>query len=295
MERFSLSVNQGRYDPVNAYWLCRCAKLAYHDAERTTSEAGDWGLSRVDSISRRKSQCWVGSNERLIVVAFAGTNFSEIQDLLNDADARPVAGYGGKVHAGFKRAYEAVRASLLAALGEHRGGEQALWITGHSLGAAVASLAAVDLLAQGQSLEGVYTFGQPRVGDDDFVAGYQRALGDRSYRLARVTDPIPGAPIHYRDLPTRIHITSDDRLTLNYEPSKKLIDKLKNTREALPSHLIGAYLRAVEANIGDDPFSRPDEVIREHSLVDETSIARDLKAAGDELERWFGEVFGAKA
>jgi len=59
-----------------------------------------------------------------------------------------------------------------------------LFITGHSLGGALSSLYAVMLFYLGQTevaskIGGVYTFGQPRVGDEDFAAYATGKLEDR--------------------------------------------------------------------------------------------------------------------
>jgi hypothetical protein len=74
-----------------------------------------------------------------------------------------------------------------------------LWIAGHSRGGAFAVLAAVALAHAGLNDEavpdvaGVYTFGQPRVGNEGFFEAYA-ALGIPLYRFINRDDPIPGVP-----------------------------------------------------------------------------------------------------
>jgi hypothetical protein len=65
-----------------------------------------------------------------------------------------------------------------------------LWVTGHSLGAAVATVAADALPATG----GVYTFGSPRVGDGDFAAAFNRRFADRSFRYVDDHDAVTRVP-----------------------------------------------------------------------------------------------------
>jgi hypothetical protein len=78
-------------------------------------------------------------------------------------------------------------------------GGKKLFIAGHSRGGAFAVLAAVALAHAGLNDEaipdvaGVYTFGQPRVGNEGFFEAYT-ALGIPLYRFVNRDDPIPGVP-----------------------------------------------------------------------------------------------------
>jgi triacylglycerol lipase len=67
-----------------------------------------------------------------------------------------------------------------------------LWITGHSLGAALATLAASRLSGDGSvRLQGAYTFGSPRVGDGAFGT----AIGVPIYRFRNDSDIVPHLPL----------------------------------------------------------------------------------------------------
>jgi hypothetical protein len=93
---------------------------------------------------------------------------------------------GGKVHRGFKTALDEVWGDLfphLAAL-QRRGCK--IWMTGHSLGAALATLAA-DRFGEAQ---GVYTFGSPRVGNRQFMENYSI----RCYRFVNGDDIVSRVP-----------------------------------------------------------------------------------------------------
>lgn len=70
-----------------------------------------------------------------------------------------------------------------------------LYVTGHSLGAALAALAASEL-AHGQSLPvtAVYTFGQPRVGNQAFQAFYNTGP-HVAWRVTHWKDPVPHLPM----------------------------------------------------------------------------------------------------
>lgn len=72
---------------------------------------------------------------------------------------------------------------------------QPLAITGHSLGAAEATLAMFDLRNQGYNVIESYTFGQPRVGDATFKAAFEAVFKDiEPFRITHSNDPIVQTP-----------------------------------------------------------------------------------------------------
>lgn len=81
-------------------------------------------------------------------------------------------------------AYDAICAEVRALLRENLGAK--LYITGHSLGGALASLFTALLLYERdpilESVAGVFTFGQPRVGDGTFATYMQEHLCTRGRR-----------------------------------------------------------------------------------------------------------------
>jgi triacylglycerol lipase len=74
-------------------------------------------------------------------------------------------------------------------------GTRSLWITGHSLGGALAVLAAAKLrLEKAQPVNGVYTYGQPRVGDAVFCSGFNQWMGTNTFRFVNFKDIVPRVP-----------------------------------------------------------------------------------------------------
>jgi hypothetical protein len=74
-----------------------------------------------------------------------------------------------------------------------------LFLTGHSLGGAMAVLAAAKIVRDAppdirRAVRGVYTFGQPAVGDAQFAAAYGALFGDRLYRHEYAKDAVPRLP-----------------------------------------------------------------------------------------------------
>lgn len=96
----------------------------------------------------------------------------------------------GEVHRGFAAAYASVQDQLRAAL-RHRGVRQA-WLTGHSLGGAMAVIAALDLrLGGGVGVRGVMTFGQPLLLSPAFAPQANRLLAGRFLRVIHGDDIVP--------------------------------------------------------------------------------------------------------
>ena len=104
------------------------------------------------------------------VLVFRGTE-QHIQDFATDLAVGRLRHHDGKIdtHAGFARALDSIWEDLERALKRL---SRPVFYTGHSLGAALATLAA-DRIAP----TALYTFGSPRVGDDEFVASLNAKLG----------------------------------------------------------------------------------------------------------------------
>lgn len=102
-----------------------------------------------------------------------------------------------QVHEGFATAYDELSDQMLREM--HALGCTSTKVVGHSLGAAVATVAAMDLRGRGTQVDMLWTFGSPRVGDDAFVTSYV-ALADRqhvsppSWRVVHFHDPVPTGP-----------------------------------------------------------------------------------------------------
>lgn len=68
-----------------------------------------------------------------------------------------------------------------------------IYITGHGLGGAFAILAATDVKSLYQNTDAVYTFGQPRVGNDQFASYYSKTIPE-TYRIINYADIVPHLP-----------------------------------------------------------------------------------------------------
>src|SRR5205807_7023956 len=132
---------------------------------------------------------FVAQNDAIVLVAFRGTQPNVPIDWMSDFQAKHVSWgpFQGMVHKGFHDALHAVweiaykDGEILPARLLNRG-DRAVWITGHSLGGAIAELCAAQASFETHvPVQGVYTFGQPRCGDDGFAKLLHAALGQRIF------------------------------------------------------------------------------------------------------------------
>lgn len=162
---------------VNMAWLADAVMLAYCDSGFVKEKLGKVGFDRTfHSINNKGTQGFITSNKEVIFVIFRGTEINETKDLLYDANFLPTAEGNGLVHNGFRDALDAVWVEVEKRLKDMtKLGNQSVWFTGHSLGGAIASLAAGRWKANpshSQQMVSLYTFGAPGVGNKDYVKDY---------------------------------------------------------------------------------------------------------------------------
>ncbi len=99
----------------------------------------------------------------------------------------------GTVHAGFQFVYETIRDSALQGLRAALNPGDQLYVTGHSLGAALAVLFADDAAGVTPNLQ-VATFAGPRIGLPDFVASFNGRVPNM-VRVVNRWDIVPNVPV----------------------------------------------------------------------------------------------------
>ena len=139
-----------------------------------------------------------GERADAVVLSFAGTDPAVWETLATDFNPRIGP---GNTHVGFQAAMDAAVNDVRAAIALSQQRNKPLFITGHSLGGALAALAARFAVAQNHAPRAVYAYGMPRTGDATFQAAYNGVLGEVTYRLVHGRDlvaRVPPAAINYR-------------------------------------------------------------------------------------------------
>jgi hypothetical protein len=181
---------------TDAALAAEMARVAYvPEEERLVLYLGRVGFRLLTRVERGGMQAFVAEGEcpesgTTRVVAFRGTDVDDPRDLAADADLTftnwPA---GGRVHAGFARAFALVQGAFLNATE----GDGPLLLTGHSLGAGLATLAAT-LRPHARTL----AFGSARVGDAAFAALHGASSVVRYVNCCDLVARIPAEEMGYR-------------------------------------------------------------------------------------------------
>jgi hypothetical protein len=154
--------------------------------------------------SSRDSAGFVGqftNGDKAFVVSFRGPEPSSVKDWVDDLEISKLSPYpetecdGCQVHDGFYQTYMGLRGQLIAALNTHLGEGRSAYsrpihVTGHSLGGALATIAAYDLKQMGYNVVDLITFGSPRVGNQKFAMNVASVI-QNSWRIVHNDDIVP--------------------------------------------------------------------------------------------------------
>lgn len=194
-------VIRAAYSDRMAWILASMAHLAYdryendYDARKlfiTKLEGGGFELVKTFNNNETDTQAFLAKNDQFAVLAFRGTEVSKIEDIKIDAMASKLSVLDGRVHSGFRNAYESVAKDIEESI--LKLGDLPLYITGHSLGAALATVATQRLEHNPRIREKIaacYTFGSPRVGNGHYDLEFKSPI----YRVVNTTDIVTVIPL----------------------------------------------------------------------------------------------------
>ncbi len=233
----------------NGWWMSNLAHLAYFNRPDVSSHLDAVGMHLVEMFDHEGTQAFVAEATDFAVLSFRGTETDDFTDALRNAQFLwDDFDTGGQVHVGFHKALDAVWARVEAALSEVGG--RPLWYTGHSLGAALATLAAAR-----ERPFALTTFGSPRVGNADFVMTMDGLPVHRYVNCADVVTTVPPGIFGYQHVGTHLFLRESHAVVT--EPSESHVGSQR------ASAIIRYGLRL--------PWFRPGEVkfrtLLDHSIV----------------------------
>ncbi len=176
--------------------LASASKLSYKSEEVVRSVAtDDWGFSSVEVLNSDHTQAFIAQSDSAFLVAFRGTE--SIGDWLQNIDIVRTKRSYGSIHGGFAEAYDLVGQSIAASLSAAADAGKKLWLTGHSLGGALATICALELHGR-IDFAGIHTFGQPRLADRSTQGVISRHFANKFFRFVNDDDLITRIPPNFR-------------------------------------------------------------------------------------------------
>ena len=155
------------------YLMAILSGLAYGEPSEVSKKFRKHGFNNYKYCSKQGAQCYIVWNDTDAVICFRGTEPKEVSDIKADLNAVQKQGLHNKgdVHAGFQGEINKIWDAILEKVNELDG--QTIYITGHSLGGAMATICAKRLQEQKVEVQCLYTYGSPRVGDRKWVKSLQ--------------------------------------------------------------------------------------------------------------------------
>jgi triacylglycerol lipase len=194
-DAFRLFSAASQFDFANARSMMWLSQLAYEaDRSKINRVGKKWALTSLASVPGAifapldlpNTETIVAARKDTVIVAFAGTDPLRLTNWITNFTVDFSA---TGAHRGFDSAVDVIQQNLDAQIGValQAHPQAKLFFTGHSLGGALAVLAAARA-AENRSVEAVYTFGMPRTGGAVFRESY------RTYRLHFCKDIVPFVP-----------------------------------------------------------------------------------------------------
>jgi triacylglycerol lipase len=172
--------------------LATLSSLAYNDYQLFD----DLGYSSI-FLNKGGSQTYVLWDKSDLIIVCRGTQPSEFKDLAHDLEFLLVSSRSGQglVHHGFRTSVDLIWIDLLKLLQKY-GSNRKLWCTGHSLGAAMATLIAARCARTDKLPKPtIYTYGSPRVGNEQFIK-HMNSLNIEHHRWVNNEDIVTRNPVY---------------------------------------------------------------------------------------------------
>ncbi len=258
-----------RYTPANALWMARLAKIVYMklddgspDEKGILQALNQIGAARFDKVvgfNTSSSQACVISHDDYVAAVFRGTD--ELADWLDNVNVKSMPGPFGEVHRGFYEALMDVWPNMRQAIRQIREEEsprRPLWLAGHSLGGAMATIAASMLADDDEPFFGVYTFGSPRCGDKEFARVYRNdGPQQRTFRFQNNNDivtRVPARVMGYRHVGQLVYISEDQKLVRDVGFWYRFLDTVEGVVsdvgkpgfDCTKDHDMDCYIEAIE-------------------------------------------------
>ena len=233
-EKVPFPTGNNSYDPRVAWWLAQCSHLSYENKLTTVLKLKKAGFEKITFFDSKGTQAYLAQHPghgggKFAVLAFRGTEQDSIDILTDincfarlfpnedifDSTGPQISSKKLYAHSGFLGSLQNIWGNALPKsiytvypdaewIGD-KGISNALceldkdvsvYFTGHSLGGALATLAAYKfiLYKDQKEMTALYTFGAPRVVKMAMAKAIQKELSGRFYRIVNNLDTVPRLP-----------------------------------------------------------------------------------------------------
>lgn len=151
--------------PEIALTMAKISESAYEDNNADLFK--NLGFTRYKFLNIDGAHGHLAASSQEVIISCRGTQPKQLKDLLADLNTMPKRTGHGYVHAGFRREAKKLLWEVVEWVQSNK--EKDIYITGHSLGAAMGTYLAEELEHIGHKNIKLFTFGSPRLGSAEFV------------------------------------------------------------------------------------------------------------------------------
>jgi len=207
-----------------AYIFAQFARDAYKDDSSAIFK--QYGFEDdYKFLEKEEAEGHVVCNDDELIITFRGTQPTQLNDLLADLDTIPKRNGPGFVHAGFRKEARKLYDMVFDYIKAHP--NRKIYVTGHSLGAAMATYMAQEIKWNGLGEPILYTYGSPRLGDRLFV----HAMNIEHHRYVNCLDMVPHVP------PTAIGFIHHGELNyINYYGYVRKLTRWQKIKDQMRAH-----------------------------------------------------------
>ena len=192
--------------PRLAAAICRATYLAAADEAALLNQLG---FSTTRSFDVEGLHGIVCSNRDFVVIAFRGT--TSLSNWVIDADIRMTSTPQGLIHRGFYDAMKSLYVDLQQEATAQRADTKTVWVTGHSLGGALALAFACEASFRDDvPINMLITFGQPLVVSENLGKYVNATFGRRYQRFVDASDIVCRLLPRFYHAGERIRLTGDN-------------------------------------------------------------------------------------
>jgi Caspase domain/Lipase (class 3) len=265
--------------PLKAASICNAV---YLDVGPERDRIHELGFTKYRGFQRESIHAIVCSSETVVVVGFRGT--AQLADWAINVDERRAKVADGEIHLGFYEAMKSLYADMLAEAKAQGAGQKAVWVTGHSLGGAMAVAFAYESSSKGDlSIDSLITFGQPLLLNRPLAEYMNSHFESRFRRFVNGSDIVTRLIPTFHHAGSRVHLTTDDFEVLPPAVSYRDLNRGQDLQdsEALSEEEFQALKARLKQNSARNPPGEADEGrgfgswLHDHSMdLYEASILR---------------------